>query len=190
MEGWIGVAAVNAQYQAALPAPWKYYQLINTVHPDDDGPCCIQPTVANNTISTCWMTNTTMETYTQYFPEGDIGGFPFPKCGTSPSGSMNCTDCHAAGLPMGAPTDEWGFPQPTPENPNGTDYQIFSFLLFHAQKSCGSDVTYDGLTDIGDILEVMDDWACNGSCHADANLDGSVDVTDLLMVMDGWGECD
>jgi len=185
------VANVNAEYQAELPAPWKYYELINTIHPQDDGDCCIQPSIANNTINACWMTNTTMETYTQYFPEGDIGGFPFPKCGDNTSRSMNCTDCHAAGLPYGAPTDSYGFPQPTEQNPHGTDYQIFTFLLFHAEKSCAADVTWDGLVDVDDILQTVGDFGCEGThCGSDADLDGRVRIDDLLVVLDGWGSCD
>lgn len=185
------VENINAEFQAALPAPWKYYELINTIHPQDDGPCCIQPTIAANSINTCWMTNTTMETYTQYFPTGDIGEFPFPKCGSAPDASMNCTDCHAAGLPYGAPTDSYGFPEPTDENPHGTDYQVFTFLLFHAQKSCPADVTWDGTADVDDILAVVDQFGCAGTdCSADADLSGSVDIGDLLTALDGYGACE
>jgi hypothetical protein len=183
------VASVNTEYQDELPAPWKYYELINTIHPEDNGPCCIQP-LATNTISDCWMTNTTMESYTQYFPTGDISGFAFPKCGSTTAASLNCTDCHAAGMSYGAPVDQWGFPEPTAENPDGTKYQIFTFLLFHAEKSCPSDVTYDGDTNADDIIRVVDDWACEGTdCTADADQSGAVNISDLLTVLNGWGSC-
>ena len=184
------VASVNTEYQSALPAPWKYYELINTIHPMDDGPCCIQPTVANNAINTCWMTNTTMESYTQYYPDGGIPGFTFPKCGDNTSASLNCTDCHAAGMPYGAPVDTWGFPEPTAENPAGTKYQIFTFLLFHAEKSCPGDVNYDETVNADDVIGVLDQWGCTGTdCASDANMSGSVATDDLLEVLSGWGAC-
>ena len=97
------VESVNDEYRAALPAPWKYYRLLNTIQPDPSGPSCIPPQ-ENNTVNTAYLTNTTMETYTQYYDFISLakcdGSVPDPV-------SMNCTDCHAVAMPLGAPTVDY-----------------------------------------------------------------------------------
>jgi hypothetical protein len=95
------VESVNDEYRAQLPAPWKYYRLLNTIQPDPAGPSCIPPN-ESNTVNTAYLTNVTMETYTQYYQFISL-----PKCdGTDISPmSMNCTDCHSVAKPLGAPRE-------------------------------------------------------------------------------------
>jgi hypothetical protein len=174
------IANLNAEYQAELPAPWKYYQMINTLQPDSNGTCCVQP-VATNTVNACYMTNTSMESYTQYW-DSDM----FPKCGGSTTRSMNCTDCHAAGLPQGAPSDDSGFPVPGPGNPTGQAFQVFTFLLFAAESSCPLDITLDGNIDGADLAYILGNWSTSDDA-ADLNNDQFVDGADLAMLLGGWG---
>ena len=181
------ITSINTEYQDALPAPWKYYKLIDTIHPDPNGPACIMPDT-DNKINTAYLTNTSMESYTLY-----MNDLSFTKCGANNgTQSINCTDCHAAGLPWGAQTDPEGFPLPTPDNPNGTDYQIFSFLLFAAQRSCPGDVDVNDTVDVQDLLLCIDQISegCAGDCLADANDDFVVNVHDLLIVIGAWGDCE
>ncbi len=180
------IQSVNTEYQDALPAPWKYYELVNTLQPDPDGECCIPP-LTSNTVNTCYMTNTTMETYTQYFPPE----FDFPKCGNAPANSMNCTDCHAAGLPYGAPLDEFGFPTPSPGNPTGTKYQVFTFLLYAAKSSCVGDLDLTMNVGYEDFVAFVEAFGKRGQIRADFNGDGIVDLEDFSLLLINYGsECD
>ena len=179
------ISSINAEYQDALPAPWKYYKLIGTVHPaDSDGPACIMPD-PTNMVNTAYLTNTTMESYTQY-----MNDLTFTKCNGDTSKSISCIDCHAAGLPWGAPTDGEGFPLITEDNLNGRKYQIFSFLLLAATRACPGDVEVNGIVDVNDILLFLADFGCQNSCLADANDDFTVDINDLLVIINSWGTCE
>ncbi|MBC23176.1 MAG: hypothetical protein CMJ32_04585 [Phycisphaerae bacterium] len=177
------IEAVNIEYQAALPAPWRYYELIRTVQPDPDGTCCILPD-PENTVNTCFMSNTTMETYTQYYNEFDF----LPRCNddTIPTLGINCTDCHAIGVPQGAPVDSDGIP-------TSTSYQVFTFMLLSADDSCDADINIDNFIDEKDVAEIILAWGLvpDGSRpRADLDIDGDVDGEDLALLLARWGECE
>ena len=174
------ITQINEEYQSELPAPWKYYNLMNTLQPDDEGECCVLPTGAK--VNACYMTNTTMESYTQYFD------LDFTKCQPSPSTSMNCTDCHAAGVPYGAPVDAEGFPIPSAGNPTGGDYQVFTFLLFAAGTLCPADLNADDVVNGAD-LGILLHWWGTGWSAADLNGDFAVDGGDLGILISAWGAC-
>ena len=169
------VNGVNEEYQSQLPAPWKYYELVNTMQPDPMGTCCVPPD-STNTVNTCYMTNTTMETYTQYYSFIDL-----PKCGDlAPAMSMNCTDCHAVASPLGAPRGEEGFPEPS--------YQIFTFMLNNAKSSCPSDLNYDGRIDGADLALLLTMWSSKDGMY-DIDEDGFVGGGDLGQLLGHWGKC-
>jgi len=51
------------------------------------------------------------------------------------------------------------------------------------------DITGDGLVDVSDLLELINDWGpCNvgGACPADLDGDGLVTMVDLLQVLEHW----
>ena len=171
------VAAINAEYQDQLPAPWRYYQLLNTIQPETDGPCCIPP-MADNRVNACYPTNVTMETYTQYYDFIDL-----PRCtiDTTPANSMNCTDCHAVARPLGAPTFE-DTPYPVPS------YQVFTFMLSDAESSCPADLNYDGLVNGQDLAIKLADWGLSDT-PADLNGDGVVNGEDITILLAAWGPC-
>ena len=54
--------------------------------------------------------------------------------------------------------------------------------------NCQTDLNEDDITNITDILEVINLW---GAANHPADIDGSglVDVGDILMIVDAWGEC-
>ena len=115
------VETINSLYQGMLTdSPWRYYKLINTLQPGLEVPvaCSIDlpDGTANptNTVNRCFMTNTTMETYTQDLTKGS----DFIR---------SCTDCHAKAVPQGAPKDT-------------TDFQVFTFLLGDATPSGDVDI--------------------------------------------------
>lgn len=170
------VELVNDAYREALPAPFKHYRLINTMHPQEGGPCCVPPN-QETTVNTCYMTNVTMETYTQYYQF-----IPLPKCdGTATTAlSSNCTDCHALGAPLGAPLVDGG-PYPDPA------YQVFTFLLTDAENSCPADLNYDRLVNGDDLGTLLGDWGTGGP--GDFNADGIVDGADLGQMLVSWGAC-
>ena len=101
---------------------------------------------------------------------------------------MNCTDCHAAGVPYGAPVDVEGFPIPSAGNPNGGKYQVFSFLLFAAGTLCPSDLNADDVVDGAD-LGIMLNWWGTAWSAADLNNDFVIDGGDLGILISSWGAC-
>ena len=171
------VEAVNQFYREQLPAPWRYYQLVNTLQADPDGPCCIPPQ-SDNRVNTCYMTNVTMETYTQYYDFTDL-----PRCtiSSTPSNSMNCTDCHAVARPLGAPTyEDTPFPLPS--------YQVFTFMLNNADSSCPADLNYDGRVNGVDIAILLNGWGGDGLL-GDLDGDSNVDAIDIGLLLADWGPC-
>ena len=179
------VESINDEYRAALPAPWKYYRLLNTLQPDPLGPSCIPPQ-ETNTVNTAYLTNTTMETYTQYFQF--VHGLA--KCsGTLGDDlSMNCTDCHAVAKPLGAPTIEYGgsmFPDP--------DYQIFTFMLNNAKSSCPADYNHDRTVDGNDLGIMIAEWGTGERFYQlDETIPGVenlLEAADLGLLIAAWGEC-
>jgi hypothetical protein len=173
------VESVNDEYRSRLPAPWRYYRLLNTIQPEDGGPACIPPQ-EGNTVNTSYLTNVTMETYTQYYQFISL-----PKCdGTEATPlSMNCTDCHAVARPLGAPTVEYGgveFPDP--------QYQIFTFMLNNAKSSCPADLNHDRIVDAADLGILTANWGSEDRAY---RLDGSGPVGggDLGMLIANWGPC-
>ena len=190
------VQEINEEVQAQLPAPWRYYRLLNTIfpadpnEPDQAGDCCIAPEVSGsdrNAVNACWMTNVTMETYTQYF-QFNLGG-ALPKCDGSPAMSMSCTDCHAIAAPIGAPTVIYdGFPFPDPTVPTA---QIFTFALGNAENSCVGDFNFDGLVNAADLGTLLGAWELDRQCPNtyDLNADGNVNAEDLGILLFNWGLC-
>ena len=170
------VEAVNDAYRKSLPAPYRYYRLLNTMHPLEGGPCCVPPD-ENNTVNACYMTNVTMETYTQYYQF-----IPLPRCSgpQTPALSVNCTDCHALGSPLGAPLADGG-PYPDPA------YQIFTFLLMDAKNSCPADLNYDRVVDDLDLNLLLQAWGTSGT--TDLSGTGVTDGADLGQLLAAWGAC-
>ena len=171
------VEAINQEYRDQLPAPWRYYQLLNTLQPEEDGPCCIPP-IAENRVNTCYLTNVTMETYTQYYDFIDL-----PRCtiSSTPENSMNCTDCHAVARPLGAPVyEDTPYPEPS--------YQVFTFMLNNASSSCPSDLNFDGKVDGVDLAILLGRWGLDDLL---ADLDGNnvVDGSDISLLLAAWGDC-
>jgi len=56
---------------------------------------------------------------------------------------------------------------------------------------CAGDLDGDGVTDVGDLLQVISDWSTDGGgpCGSDSNDDGIVNVNDLLNVIANWNNC-
>ncbi|MEE2973550.1 MAG: dockerin type I domain-containing protein, partial [Planctomycetota bacterium] len=187
---------LNAEIQTQLPAPWRHYRLLNTIfpadpnEPDQAGECCIAPEMPGlerNAVNTCWLTNTTMETYTQYF-QFNLGG-ALPKCEGAPAASMSCTDCHAIAAPIGAPLVVYeGFPFPDPTVPTA---QIFTFALNNAKSSCQGDFNYDGIVNAADLGQLLGAWELDRRCpnSFDLNADGNVNAADLGILLTNWGGC-
>ncbi|MAG26185.1 hypothetical protein CMI47_11545 [Candidatus Pacearchaeota archaeon] len=81
----------------------------------------------------------------------------------------------------------------------GFRYDEFSKRLLSTERSssiesrilttCSADINNDGVVDVSDLLEIIDQWGQFGG-SADINNDGIVDVTDLLEIIDQWGPCD
>ena len=118
-----------------------------------------------------------METYTQYYQFISI-----PKCnGLSTSKlSVNCTDCHALGSPLGAPVVPMTpYPEPT--------YQIFTFLLQDAENSCPKDLNYDRVVNGADLALLIESWGLAG--QGDFSENGTIDAADLGRLLMGWGAC-
>ncbi|MAJ47557.1 MAG: hypothetical protein CMJ57_09565 [Planctomycetaceae bacterium] len=171
------IEAINQEYRSQLPAPWRYYQLLNTIQPMENGPCCVPP-IADHTVNTCYMTNVTMETYTQYYDFISL-----PKCdGTQTTAmSMNCTDCHAVAKPLGAPRYE-DTPYPNPS------YQVFSFMLNNADSSCPGDFNHDRVVNGIDLGMLLGAWGTRNSL-IDLDESGHVNGADLTILMAEWGDC-
>ena len=176
------ITLLNEEYQSQLPAPWRYYELVGTLQPENDGPCCVAPN--NVPVNTCFMTNITMETYTQY--RGD-----FAKVGCNASTQikgMSCVDCHATAGPQGGPTTEYptlgGSTQPYPEPP----YQMFSFMFSNASSSCPADLNHDQIVDGTDLAILLGAWGSSDR-HIKLDDDIVVDATDLSILLANWGGC-
>ena len=120
-----------------------------------------------------------METYTQYYNEFDF----LPRCNddTIPTLGINCTDCHAIGVPQGAPVDSDGIP-------TSTSYQVFTFMLNNAYSSCPSDLNFDGKVDGVDLAILLGRWGLDDLL---ADLDGNnvVNGSDISLLLAAWGDC-
>ena len=55
------------------------------------------------------------------------------------------------------------------------------------EVGCSSDVTGDGVVNVGDLLTLIAAWGPCGGCDEDLDGSGTVDVADLLMVIGDWG---
>ena len=55
--------------------------------------------------------------------------------------------------------------------------------------ACDTDINGDNITDVNDLLAIIDAWGPCNSCAADIDGNGTVDVDDLLMLISGWGPC-
>ena len=58
-------------------------------------------------------------------------------------------------------------------------------------QPCVGDLNDDGVTDVVDLNEVIENWDCTAppQCRGDANGDGVVGVGDMVLVILNWGEC-
>ncbi|MCH2154304.1 MAG: hypothetical protein MK089_13270, partial [Phycisphaerales bacterium] len=54
---------------------------------------------------------------------------------------------------------------------------------------CLGDLDGNGVVDVEDLLDTLNDWGCEEDCTADVNDDGSVDISDLLTIIANWGGC-
>jgi hypothetical protein len=194
------ISSVNDEYQTALAGtPWQYYEQINTTQPrnqtkDSTCDCFVAPDPTNK-VNTCDMTNTSMESYSQYnflsnaAPESELA----PISNFDNRQAMNCINCHAFSAPVGTPTLVYGNTiEPTWAGvPTSNSLQVFTFLLGGATLSCSTDINLDTTVNTDDLLPLMDGWGvCQGHyCNHDVNQDGVTDITDLLMVLSDWGGC-
>ncbi len=199
------VQTTNAEYQAALAGtPWQYYEQINTTQPlsqTSDADCdCFVPPLTDNLINVCDMTNTSMESYSQYnfLAESSSGGMNTelaPVISFENRQAMNCINCHAFSAPVGTPRIA---PSNTNEStsswvgvPTSNHLQVFTFLLGSAVISCSADINLDGDVDMNDLLQVVDAYGndCYGYCQEDIDDNGQVGIHDILGVLDFWGGC-
>lgn len=73
--------------------------------------------------------------------------------------------------------------------PDGID-----IIDFDPPTPCPSDINGDGVTNVSDLLAVINAWGpcaapCPPTCAADVTQDCVVNVSDLLAVINGWGPC-
>ncbi|MCP3902688.1 MAG: hypothetical protein GY715_03550, partial [Planctomycetes bacterium] len=76
-----------------------------------------------------------------------------------------------------------------PQGPNGGSVTV---ILGEPELPCPTDVNFDGVTDFGDILELLGNWGgCtkNQPCPGDLNQDSYVNFADLLILLGGFGPC-
>ncbi|MBG84125.1 MAG: hypothetical protein CMJ40_06205 [Phycisphaerae bacterium] len=195
------VQSVNTEYQTALAGtPWQYYEQVNTTQPRSvtaNSDCdCFVPPVETNFINVCDMTNTSMESYSQYnflsqTSSGNVGYELAPIISFQNRQTMNCINCHAYAAPLGTPA----IADPADPTWRGLPYdnsmQIFTFLMSGATQSCPSDINKDSIVDILDILLVIEGWGgcLKLYCRQDVNEDGDIDIADLLLVIDNWVSC-
>jgi hypothetical protein len=192
------ISSVNDEYQAALAgSPWQYYEQINTIQPrnqtkDSNCDCFVAPDPTNK-VNACDMTNTSMESYSQYnflkttSSESELA----PISSFTNRQAMNCINCHAFSAPVGTPT----LSNPTEPTwagvPTSNNLQVFTFLLSGAALSCSTDIDLNTNVDIDDLLLMLNGWGVCQTlyCNHDVNQDGVTDITDLLMVLADWGGC-
>lgn len=118
----------------------------------------------------------------------------FDLAGLSP-----CIDAgDNAGVCIGADSDLAGLPR-FRDDPNTIDTgfgfgAIVDMGCYEFQPSspaCTEDCSLppDGLVDLEDLLEVIENWAQVGPEQADVDLNFVVDMDDLLRVIHSWGPC-
>jgi hypothetical protein len=59
----------------------------------------------------------------------------------------------------------------------------------HASPGCVGDLDNNHVTDIADLLMVINGWGSCSGCAGDSNSDGVVNILDLLNVINSWGMC-
>jgi hypothetical protein len=73
--------------------------------------------------------------------------------------------------------------------PSSTDDTEGGFVLRVPFDPCPSDVNDSGVTNIDDLLTVINEWALGAASPADINADCTVNIDDLLIVINGFGPC-
>tara|TARA_Y100000034_G_scaffold112889_1_gene147304 strand:+ start:233 stop:5500 length:5268 start_codon:yes stop_codon:yes gene_type:complete len=61
--------------------------------------------------------------------------------------------------------------------------------MISSNTTCPADINNDGIVDVIDLLQVVNNWGSIMDIPADINSDGIVDVIDLLYVVNSWGPC-
>ena len=219
------ISTMNNKYQTALQGtPWQYYQQVNTTQPanytsdtpagqvsfvppnapGDQGP----DPYGNSKINASYMTNTSMESYSQYnFLNASDGMEVAPVSNLTDRRAMNCVTCHSVSAPVGAKRIT-ASPGTTPDPtwittydakghvirlgpPEEASKQVFTFLLMGAAQSCPADINHDATVDIDDLMLMVNSWGdCQSDyCNHDVNQDGAADIHDLLIVIGDWGGC-
>jgi photosystem II stability/assembly factor-like uncharacterized protein len=56
-------------------------------------------------------------------------------------------------------------------------------------SNCPSDINNDQVTNVSDVLEVINQWGPCPACSADLDGNNVVNVSDLLVVIGAWGPC-
>ncbi|MDG2423963.1 MAG: hypothetical protein P8M22_08295 [Phycisphaerales bacterium] len=192
------VQTVNAEYQAALAGtPWQYYEQINTTQPrsatkNSNCNCFVAPH-PDNKVNTCDMTNTSMESYSQYnfLSTTSLQSELAPISNFDNRQAMNCINCHAFSAPIGAPVVSNPADPTWQYLPADSSMQVFTFLLGGATSSCPTDIDLSGTVDIEDMLLTIEGWGdCEDEyCDHDSNGDGTTNIDDLLGVLNNWGGC-
>ena len=232
------ISSINNEYQQALSnSPWQYYQQIGTIQPGSNPGGCfippnspeILPTVPTGgdpddnpwaqrdvPVNLCYMTNVTMESYTQYNFNTNSQSWAdriVPTTNLAVDNDvhakrMSCINCHVYAAPYGSGYFDAGLIQPSnnayplPTDTSGNSYpswdgmptsnrnQVFTFFLHQARSSCTADVDLSGIVDIDDLFDVIDNWGdCpeySRFCPTDVNLDNITDVADLLFLLRYW----
>lgn len=58
-----------------------------------------------------------------------------------------------------------------------------------AARPCPPDISCNGVVNMDDLIDVVNNWGHTGTNLADLNESGTVDIDDLITVVNAWGPC-
>jgi|GEM_PF-1848154 len=212
---------VNALYQDALQGtPWQFFRQLGTIQPglQTDTNTFIPP---NNTaivsttpkglnsnetnpwasknvwVNNDYLTNVTMEAYTQYNFQSESGDTSeqwakrliattnLHADNQTLGKRMNCINCHALAAPHGSGKFTTVDEVPDPSNLKGWQYYTPVDDQNGTYPSWKNMPTSNG----NQVFTFTLNQAKTSECPADINSSGGVDVEDLLAVINNWGAC-